>query len=82
VDQKLPHVGAGAKNLDAWSWSPKFKFRLHSPGCHLGQLPPGQLPSRITVARCRYHDDIHTSIFNMNNVMLRQTVLERKVIAY
>jgi len=20
------------KNLDAWSWSPKFEFRLHSPG--------------------------------------------------
>jgi len=19
-------------NLDAWSWSPKFEFRLHSPG--------------------------------------------------
>jgi len=24
--------GAGAKNLDAWSWRQKFQFRLHSPG--------------------------------------------------
>ena len=31
---KLPDIGAGAKNLDVWSWSRilKFEFWLHRPG--------------------------------------------------
>jgi len=28
-------LGPEPKNLDARSWSPKFKFRLHSPDCNL-----------------------------------------------
>jgi len=33
-ETKTFNVGAGTgdKNFDAWSWSPRFEFRLHSLG--------------------------------------------------
>jgi len=30
--KKSQDVGAGAKKLDAWSWSLKFEYQVHSPG--------------------------------------------------